>query len=466
MGAARAKLTEGEVGGTLVRLTVPMLLAILTMVAFNLVDTYFVGQLGKLELAAMGFTLPVVMLIASLSQGLGVGASAVIARAIGEGDFNQVQRLATDSSFLALVIVVTLSTIGLLTIDPLFAVLGATDEVMPFLREYMTIWYFALMVVVVPMVGNAAIRATGDMVTPAVIMFIAVAVNIVLDPILIFGWGPVPAMGISGAAIATLVARAVALVTSMYVLIWREKMFTLDFPGIRAILASWGKILFVGIPAAGTSMLVPISTGIVTGMIAVYGAEAVAAYGVGSRVEMLALAVIMALAGTLTPFIAQNWGAGRMDRVRKAIGYAVVFAIAWGLTFFVMAATFRGGIAAIFNDDESVRAVIRLFLLIVPVSYAGQGILLVASSALNALNRPIHATVLMAVRLFVLYIPLALVLSNANGLSGIFVAAAIANFGVGIAAWFWLNHVLDREDKPKKRKIAPEPESIVVGSGD
>lgn len=445
MGKSKAKLIEGEVGRTLVNLTIPMLLAVLTMVAFNIVDTYFVGQLGKVELAAMGFTIAIVMLIGSLSQGLGVGVSAVIARAIGEGDFAQVQRLATDGILLALAIVIPISGIGLLTIEPLFTLLGADAEVMPFIRQYMSIWYFGVMFVVVPMVGNATIRATGDMKTPAMIMFFAVGVNITLDPLLIFGYWGFPALGIQGAALATVIARIVTTVAALYVLIKREQMITFVRPSLGELLESWRKILFIGIPAAGTAMLVPISTGVITGLVAGYGNAAVAAYGVGSRLELLALAVVMALSSTLTPFVAQNWGAGKMDRVRLAVRYSVMFAAAWGVGFAILAALFGDPVARIFNEDADVRQVIVTFLLIVPVSYAGQGTLLVASATLNALNRPLHATALMALRLFGLYIPLAAVGAWMIGLNGVFGAATVANFAVGIAAWVWVVRVMGRD---------------------
>ncbi len=457
---SKAKLIEGGVGRTLVSLTVPMLLAVLTMVAFNLADTYFVGQLGELELAAMGFTIAVVMLIASLSQGIGVGASAVVARAIGEGDFKQVQRLATDSLVLALMIVGVIATLGLLTIDPLFKLLGAGPDVLPFVRDYMSIWYFSMMFVVVPMVGNAVIRATGDMKTPAAIMFVAVGFNIVLDPLLIFGWGPFPAMGIAGAAWATVLSRMVTFVAALYVLIRREKLLTFEIPTLADMFASWKKILFIAIPSAGTSMLVPISTGIITGLIARYGPAAVAAYGVGSRVELLALAVVMALSSTLTPFVAQNWGAGRMDRVEKAIRYGTQFAMIWGVAFFVIAVSLSGGIARAFNDSEAVQSVITQFLLIVPISYAGQGVLLVSTSSLNALNKPFNATALMALRLFVLYIPLAFIGMRLADINGIFIAAALANFGAGIAGWLWLRRVLNIKSDDETAEmpvVAPAP---------
>jgi putative MATE family efflux protein len=199
----RATLIEGHIGKTLIKLTIPMIFGILGMVAFNLVDTFFIGQLGTNELAAISFTFPVVFVIGSLAMGLGMGASAVISRAIGEGDPTRVQRFTTDSLILSVLVVVVFIVIGLLTIDQVFALLGATPQVMPLIKQYMLIWYPSMIFVVIPMVGNNAIRATGDTKTPSVIMLVAVAVNIILDPLLIFGIGPFPALALAGAALAT-----------------------------------------------------------------------------------------------------------------------------------------------------------------------------------------------------------------------------------------------------------------------
>ena len=143
-------LTEGPISNQLVTLTLPMVGGIFAIVAFNLADTYYVGQLGTNQLAAMSFTFPVVMTLGSLALGLGVGASSIIARAIGEGDHSRVQRFTTNSLTLGVTAVVLLSAIGLMTIDPLFTALGAGPDVLPFVRQYMQIWYFGMVFLVIP----------------------------------------------------------------------------------------------------------------------------------------------------------------------------------------------------------------------------------------------------------------------------------------------------------------------------
>jgi putative MATE family efflux protein len=462
----RANLTEGPVGRTLIALTIPMLLAVLTMVVFNLVDTAFVGRLGTEELAAISFTFPVVLVINSLAGGLGVGASAVISRAIGRGDRYRVQRLTTDSLALAVMVVAVFSLIGLATIDPLFRLLGATPDVLPLIRQYMTLWYIGVIFVVIPMVGNAAIRATGDTRTPAIIMMVAAGVNLALDPLLIFGVGIVPGLGLTGAALATVIARAMTLIASLWVLVRRERMVIWSRPKVEEVLQSWRQVLYVGLPAAGTNVLVPISAGIITGMVAAYGPEAVAALGVGSRIESLGLGVIMALASVLTPFVGQNWGADRLDRVRLSVSYAQRFALLWGALLFITLVAFGRSVALVFNEDAIVVATLVDYLRIVPLSYGLLGVLMLANAALNALNRPLQSALLTILRLFVLYIPLALVGSALLGLQGIFGAAAIANGLAGITAFFWLRRILTGDKLRRQVSTSRQPSQELPIAGD
>jgi putative MATE family efflux protein len=476
--AKQARLIEGPVGRTLAALTGPMLIGITMMIAFNLVDTFFVSQIGKIELAAMSFTFPVVLLVGSLTQGLSTGASVVISRAIGEGDSRKFRRLTTDSLTLALLITGIASVAGLFTITPVFELLGAEGDVlfisMPkifedsrlysnvilFIHQYMTIWYLGMIVVVVPMIGNSAIRATGDMKTPAMIMVVAVTVNVILDPLLIFGIGQFEGLGIQGAALATVLARGTALVAALRVVHYRERMIDFARPVLGDVLDSWRQILFVGLPAALTQMLTPISQGIITGLVAGYSTEAVAAFGVASRIEVFGLAAVIALAATLMPFVGQNWGAKKMGRIQLAVRYSQQFSLIWGAMLFVVLAVFREPIAGIFSNDPEVISILSTYLIIVPIAYALQNVLFVVSATLNALNKPLHAAGLIVVRLLVLNVPLAIAGSALIGLEGIFAAAPIANVVAGIGAWWWLRHILTAEVP----EAAPRPRDPSVQS--
>ncbi|MEL6902354.1 MAG: MATE family efflux transporter [Cyanobacteria bacterium J06606_4] len=430
-------LTEGPIRQQLTRLTLPMVGGIFAIVAFNLADTFYIGQLGTQQLAAMSFTFPVVMTLGSLALGLGVGTSSIIARAIGEGDRSRVQRFTTNSLTLGLVTVALLVTIGLLTIEPLFRLLGAGPDVLPFVRQYMQIWYFGMVFLVVPMIGNSAIRAAGDTGTPSLIMILSAGLNILLDPLLIFGFGSIPALGLAGAAWATVIARATTLLASLLVLRFKEHMLSSHFPDLEETLWCWRDILYVGLPAAGSNMITPISIGVITSLLAVHGSLAVAGFGVASRVESFAMIALLALAASMGPFVGQNWGAGKVGRVGEALRLSAVFCMGWGALMAVGLAVAAPWIAPLFNSDPEVVAVATTYLWVVPVSYGLAGFIQVASSAFNALGKPIPAVIMTVLRMFVLYIPLAYVGSRWLGPVGIFWAATVANVLVGVLAYFW-----------------------------
>ncbi len=438
----KAKLIEGSVPTLLIYLTLPMILGMLGMVAFNLTDTYFVGQLGTMELAAMSFTFPVVMVINSLALGLGMGTSAAVSRAIGQGDQQKAQRLTTDSLLLSVSLVAGCVVIGLLTITPLFRFIGANSDILPLIRRYMLIWYPGMIAVVVPMVGNNAIRATGDTKTPSMIMLLAVVVNILLDPLLIFGIGPFPRLEIAGAALATVCARMVTLSVALWVLSHREKLLSFQRPPLKAILHSWKQILYIGIPSAATNMLLPISAGIVTRLIAAYGPETVAGFGVATRIEMFAMLPAFALTSVLGPFVGQNWGAKKYERVRAGITFCQQCSLCWGLATLAVLSMFGKFIAPIFNANPIVISTAATYFLIVPFGYGALGVLRLSTTALSVLNKPLYSAILTLIQAFLLYIPFAYLGSNVFGLPGIFSAAAGSYIIAALVAYFWLKQYL------------------------
>ena len=429
-------LTEGPVIPHLIRLTLPMILGMLSMTIFNLTDTYFIGQLGINELAAISFTFPVIMVLNSIAFGLGVGASSVISRTIGEGNSIQVRRLATDALLLAVLIVAVVVVIGELTIYPLFRLLGAPPDILPLTATYMRIWYIGVVFVVVPMTGNNIIRATGDMKTPGLIMTAAAILNMILDPIFIFGWGPIPKMGIAGGAIATVIGRALSMVIGLAVIIFREKLLTLERVPLKTILVSWKKILFVGVPAALSNLVVPVTMGVITRIVASFGTSAVAGFGVATRLEMLVMLFIKALATVMIPFSGQNWGAGLTGRVKTALTSSYLITSVWSLILFALLFVFGRPVASLFNKDPEVIQTAVLYMRIVALSYSFQGILLVSIATLNALNKPLHSIALSLIHAAGLYIPLALAGVVLWGLTGVFLAAGLSNLIAGIIAAF------------------------------
>ncbi len=443
-----ARLTRGRVGRQLLRLGAPMVVGIASISAFNLADTWFVGRLGAAELAAMGFTFPVVMLVGSVSLGLGVGTTSVLSRTIGAGRTEQARRVTTDSLLFAVGIVLLLALAGSLTIDPLFRLLGADDRTLPLVRSYMRVWYVGMAFVVVPMVGNSALRATGDTRTPAAIMLAAAVLNVLLDPVLIFGLGPVPRLGLAGAAWATVAARGLTLALALWVLQARHHLLA-GLPRRAAeVLRSWTAVLRVGVPAAATNTAVPITIAVLTRILAGFGPAGVAAYGAGARVLMFSMIPAIALTSGLAPFVGQNWGAGERGRVARGLRLAMGFAGAWGLACWAVLGLGAGRLAGLFSEDPAVVTALADFLRIGPSGLAAQGLFMAASTTFNAINRPGRAAALSLIRAPLGLVVLAWLGGRLAGIPGVFAGFAASNYVVGGVAWAWTRALRRQEAEP------------------
>ena len=437
MASPQARLTHGSVARHLVDMAVPVLFGIFTMIGQAFADMWFIGRVGDRELAALSFAFPILMIVTSVAIGLGAGTSSVVARAIGAHNHRRARRLATDSLILSFGITATISAIGFFTINPLFTLLGAPADMIPLIAGYMTILYAGAPFVVVGMVGMSSMRATGDTRLPSMLMVIASVANVILDPILIFGVGPVPAMGLNGAAMASLLSRTAIFGGTLYLMRMRLDMLTFNKPDPGELRSSWADVLHVGIPAAGTNAIIPIATGVITAMLARYGPEAVAGFGVASRVESLTLVLFYALSAVIGPFVGQNISAGRADRIFEALRLCTFFCVGTGLVIAVLLAISGEWLPTLFSDNPQVTEVSTLFLMIAPISYGAYGMVMIMNASFNGMGKPMPAVHISVARMAVIYVPLAFVAERFFGRAGIFAAYAFANIVSGIVAYAW-----------------------------
>ncbi|MFT5923539.1 MAG: putative MATE family efflux protein [Paraglaciecola sp.] len=431
-----------DIALTLRKMTLPMIIGMVVLMTFGLVDTFFIGMLGTQQLAAISFTFPVTFTVISLNIGLGIGTSAIIAKLLGAGQHHQAKETATGALMLTMLLAIIFAGIGVITIEPIFRLMGADPLQLVLIKEYMLVWYAAGVFLAMPMVGNSVLRAYGDTKTPSYVMAFGGLVNVILDPILIFGWGPVPALGIQGAAIATLIAWAFGLFYILYILVVKRRLIESRLLNWQQLKRSTGGILKIGVPAAGANMLTPISAGIVTAIVADYGPEAVAAWGVGGRLESIASIVVLSLSMSLPPFISQNFGANKLKRVGQAYSLCVKFVIVWQLFILAVLSLFSGVIADIFTNESNVASTIIMFLMIVPIGYGLQGVTILTNSSFNAMHMPMSALSLNFMRLFVFFVPFSYIGSYWFDLSGLFWAGAIANITVGCIAYIWCKTIL------------------------
>ncbi len=451
MKTARKDLTKGSLSKQIISMTLPTIFGSLGTMVFNLVDTFFIGQLGTKQLAAISFTFPVIMIVMSIAIGLGTGATSLISNAIGAKKQDEVKNLTTQSLLLAFLFAIVLAVVGLLTMNPLFKLIGAKGELLDMVKDYMTIWYISVVVVIVSMIGNSAIRSTGDTKFPSMIMLISMGINVLLDPIFIFGLFGFPRLELKGAALATVIARFFTLLFSLWLLKGKLDMIVFSLPSVKEMFNNWKKLLHIGLPASATNLVFPISMGVITALIAKQGTEVVAGYGVAGRLQGFLLVVVMALGISLGPLTGQNWGAKRYDRIIKAAKISLRFVFLWGIFVWTIMLFLAKPLASLFNDNAKVIEIVALYFLIVAWSFGFRGALRISTTMLNIINKPLDSALLNVIQSLVLLIPLAILGNNLFGLTGIFGAIVVSNLLTGTAGYLWLMKILRRKEKEISR---------------
>ncbi len=431
-------MTVGPVGSILLRLTLPMLGALLAMIGYSVAETWFIARLGPQALAAVSFTFPVTMVVISLAIGLGAGTSAVVARALGAGEA-AAGALVIDAMLLTAIMATVALLLGELTLYPLFRALGAPEDLLPLIAGYLHVWFPAAGVFMVAMVGLSAARAAGDAKFQGIAMAGSAALNLAVATPAIFGVSGLPGLGLPGAAVANGLAWGPLLAATL----WRlhgHGMLQDGLPSLARFLASARRILHVGLPAAGSNTIIPVSGAIVTAILAAYGANAVAGFGVAGRIESLSMIAYLALSSVMNPFAGQNAGANRLDRVRTAVLGSFAFCMGLGAVLALVLWLAGPRIAAAFTGDAEVAGVIAAYLAVVPISYGAAGIIAVANSAFNGLNRPGAAVLISVARTMLVNVPVAWLGGRLFGACGVFLGVCVANLLVGAWAawWMWL----------------------------
>lgn len=432
-----AKLTQGSVSSGLFRLSLPMILGISSNLVAGLVEIWYLGMLGTKELAAYSFTFPVTSALMSISLGISIGLSSVLARAVGAGDQSRIKALATDGMLLITLIMASLSVIGLLSVKELYTAMGAGPDIQPIIFDYMSIWFLGATFMAVSAMGTNALRATGDSRISGTVMVSGAFLQMIFAPVFIFGFLGLPAMGVPGAAVAMALSRFLLFLATLYILNYREPLIDLAGVKLKRLVNSWKQILVVGVPAIATQMIVPVSGGIIVSLLAEFGHHTVAGFGIAARLEGLSVIPLFALSASIGPFVGQNWGAKAYHRANQAMKISFMWSVGWGLMVALVFYLFSQPIVSLFDDDLEVTRIAALYLFLVPVSYGAWGVLMMCSAIFNSLGKPLSSTTLSVIRMFILYVPMAFAGQALYGVAGIFGAACLSNILIAAGAFIW-----------------------------
>ncbi len=428
-----ADLTSGSLVKPILWLAVPTVAGNLLQSAFNIADMYFVSRLGTTAIAAVSVAGLAIWLVWTSIIGVAIGSQALVTRFHGAGDEGSLRKAMATTLAVAAIVTLLLAAAGPPAGKPLLRLLGAEPEVVELAFGYVMVFFYGGFTLIFLTLIMAILRGLGDSVTPTAIVVGAVGLNIVLDPILIFGWGPVPALGVRGAALATVLAYAAAFVAAAAVftrrhLPWRAfAISNLSRKMARQILA-------IGIPASAQMLIRATAAMVLVGFVAASGTAAIAAYGIGGQLTSLILMPGFALAMAAAILVGQNRGAGKTARAeRTAMASVGIYA---GVAAVMIAGllVFARRWVAIFDDTPAVVEMGSLYLYICAPAFIFVPLGMVLSRAMSGAGVSVPPLIVTAVVLLGVRIPLAYVLTTTfdMGVAGVYWAVTIPTLLEGL----------------------------------
>ncbi len=436
-GREEFDLTSGGIAGPLFYLSIPIVVTNLLQTAYNLVDTIWLGHYSTEALAAISVAFPIVFFLISLGLGISIAGSILVAQNVGAGKEAQAEFAASQTVTFAIIAAVILGAVGFVAVEDLLVLVGTSSDVLPGASSYLKIISLGMVFMFAFFVFMSLMRGYGDTITPMLVMFVTVVINMVLDPFLIFGWGPFPQLGVEGAAYATVFSRAIATVIGMAIMFQGTRGVQIHLDQMVPNFSYLRKILRVGIPASientGNSIAVVLMLVIVN----MFPDVVVAAYGVGVRMFSVIFLPAIAVGRGVETMAGQNIGANEDDRAAAATGFAakVMFGVLAGVG--VLTWLGAGNVVAIFSNDPQVIEVGRLFLRYVAPTFGFTGIFHSYKGGFRGAGKTLTAAAISITMLGTIRLPVAWFASGPMGYEGIWVSFAVSNIAGATIAYAW-----------------------------
>ena len=360
---------------------------------YNVVDSFYAGRISTEALAAMALSFPVFFIIIAISGGLARGASALIANAIGANNREEEATLSGQVFSLACICAVAVSFIGLTAASPLFKILGASGSYLDLATSYTTPLYIGAVFFLLCSMSNAILLAHGDSKTYSRVLIIGFFLNLILDPWFLYGGFGLPAMGIEGIAWATVLIQAIGGIYLFSVVVSRGHVTLRCAEHLLPNLKTYAQILRQGIPTSFNLMSIAMGFFVTTYFLKFYGEGAIAAFGVGTRIEQIALLPAIGISSAIVSIVGQNNGAGEIERVRECVRLCFKYGIYLIITASVLLFAFATPLVQIFTDDPAVIEIGTRYVRIVTFIQWAYVSGFVYIGFLQAMKRPMYGLV-------------------------------------------------------------------------
>jgi len=450
-------LGKDPIGTLLLKMSLPSVVAMLVMALYNVVDAFWIGKISPEAIAALTICFPIQMLFGAIGVGTGVGAGSFTSRMFGAGNAVRANRTAGQVIFLSALFGVVIIVLGTVFSEPVLRFFGATENILPLSARYLEIIVFGTPFLFFIMMSDYLFRSEGNPNVPMFVIITSALLNAILDPFLIFGWGPFPEMGVRGAGLATAIAQFATFFLSLYFLFSRRSGYQVR---LSDIIPRWSIIVpiyHVGLPSFITNIAFSALLVIYNHKLAGFGHLAVAALGLGFRINGVLMMALFGIGHGVMPMVGFNYGARNYARIREIARVTTKISVLIGGVSSLFIELFAYPLMAAFTDDPELLAIAVPALRIFVATQILLGPMILWINVFMGLGKGLAAMVLLVGRQVLLVVPLIYVMPLYFGLNGVWMAQPVANVVSFFIILFWTGRELRRLEKAK-----PETQSTVV----
>lgn len=420
------KMGVMPVNKLLISMSLPMMISMLVQALYNIVDSIFVSRINENALTAVSLAFPIQSLMIALGAGTGVGINALLSRFLGEKEFEKANKAAVNGIFLAAANYIIFLIVGLTAVNPFYISQTADAQILEYGKEYLTVVCCLSFGLYGQFVFERLLQSTGKTFYTMITQGTGAIINIILDPILIFGYLGFPKMGVTGAAAATVIGQIIAAVIALIINRKKNTEISLSLKGFKPELSVIGQIYVVGIPSIIMQAIGSVMTYGMNRILIVFTSTAAAVFGVYFKLQSFIFMPVFGLNNGMVPIIAYNYGAGKRDRLVKTIKLSIMYAVIIMAVGFLVFQIFPAQLFMLFEASETMLEIGIPALRIISISFLLAGFCIVCSSVFQALGNGVYSMLVSFARQLVVLLPAAYLLSRLGNVSYVWWAFPIA----------------------------------------
>ena len=432
------KMGVMPVNQLLINMSLPMMISMLVQALYNIVDSIFVSRIDENALTAVSLAFPLQTLMIALGTGTGVGINALLSKSLGEKDFNRANKTAVNGIFLSWVCYIIFLLVGIFMTGPFYLSQTKDAQIMEYGKQYLTIICGCSFGMYTQFVAERLLQSTGKTFYTMITQGTGAVINIILDPVFIFGYFGVPRMGVAGAAIATVIGQIVAGIIAMMINIKKNTEIKIQFRGFKPDMRIIAQIYQVGIPSIIMQAIGSVMTYGMNQILMAFTSTAAAVFGVYFKLQSFIFMPVFGLNNGMVPIIAYNYGAGKKDRLIKTIKLSIAYAVALMVIGFAVFQIFPAQLFTLFEASETMLAIGIPALRIISISFLLAGFSIICGSVFQALGNGVYSMLVSIARQLLVLLPVAYLLSLSGNVNDVWWAFPIAELMAMALSTFFL----------------------------